>query len=307
MKRFLLIMMFFLVAAQAGAAPVPKLINYSGKLTDKSGNLIADGDYDMIFTLYDDPTAGTQVWQEAHTATGQLVPVRAGSFNTLLGGITTLPAFDKPYYLELSFKKHSDPAYENFPRQQIVTTPYAMRAEVANQVADNCITSDKIVDKTISTCDIADNTVTAAKIANNTITGAKIATGTITSANVTTSTTAGQRIATANIEDAAITNVKVADGAVDTQAKAPWAPSVSGINNPKIITGSITTPAGGTAHITLSGLTYIATVVVTPMRNDRGFIATVVNVTATGFDLLTRSVSDDTLNACMVFWIAIGN
>jgi hypothetical protein len=327
MKRIAWMVLFLSLATQIYAA-VPPLINYSGKLTDKTGNLIVDGEYDMIFTLYDAITGGNQVWQESHAATGQLICVRAGAFNMILGdtaqGGIVLPTFSKPYFLELSFKRHSDPTYETFPRQQLLSTPYSMRAEIANQVANDCITSEKIADKSISTCDIADNTITAAKIANSTITASKITTtagqringsnienGTLTSSNITTSTTAGQRIQTVNIEDSAITNAKIANGAVDTPAKVPVAPAVyftsSPQNNPKIDCGSGTTNDSGDYSVSFH-VVFSSPPIVVVSRNWTGTATQFANtnsVTTTGFSVATFN---GTYKAGPIGfnWIAIG-
>ena len=43
---------------------IPQRMNYQGKLTDETGELVADGTYDMIFSIYDAATVGTQEWTE---------------------------------------------------------------------------------------------------------------------------------------------------------------------------------------------------------------------------------------------------
>ncbi len=124
-----------LIAASI-AAEVPKLITYSGKLTDKQGNLVPDGDYDMKFVLWDHETSTADVnkiWEEQHlNIQGHGVPVRGAGFNIWLGGITSLPIFDKNYYLVLTFYK--DGVWHDFNRQKIISVPYAIRAEYANHV-----------------------------------------------------------------------------------------------------------------------------------------------------------------------------
>jgi len=134
MKRLLAMVLLVMMAAPV-FAEVPKLINYSGKIVDKQGHVVADGDCDMIFALWDAASGGNKVWEEEHfTTVGQGVHTTAGGFNVVLGSIdpvgNSLPAFDKNYFVEVSFKK--DTTWESFGRQQIISVPYAVRAEYAN-------------------------------------------------------------------------------------------------------------------------------------------------------------------------------
>jgi len=41
-------------------ADIPRKINYQGKLTDASGKLVADGSFDMVFSIYDAATGGNR-------------------------------------------------------------------------------------------------------------------------------------------------------------------------------------------------------------------------------------------------------
>jgi hypothetical protein len=43
------------------SAQVSQMINYQGTLTDTLGNRL-DGDYDMIFSIYDTSTGGVALW-----------------------------------------------------------------------------------------------------------------------------------------------------------------------------------------------------------------------------------------------------
>ncbi len=122
--RNIVLFVFSIMFSTAVLAEVPKLISYSGKLTDKAGNLVANSNYDMTFRLYASETGGTLLWSEDQT-----VPIRNGAYNIFLGSINPeFPDFNKNYWLEVVFKG------EPFGRQQIVTTPYAMRADYANHV-----------------------------------------------------------------------------------------------------------------------------------------------------------------------------
>lgn len=149
-QRFRFFLGLVLVIPVALHAEVPKLINYSGKIiNNQTGQLASDGDYDMVFTLYDGPS-GASVWQEGHNSPGNRVHITNGMYNVILGGITPMPSFDKNYYLEMQFKKYTDSTYEVFPKQQLLSNAYAIRSEYANQVADGAVSNAKIVSGTIN-------------------------------------------------------------------------------------------------------------------------------------------------------------
>jgi len=104
-------------------AQIPHLINYQGKLTDKDGDPVADGNYSVTFRIYDAESGGALLWEET-----QSILVQKGIFFCLLGGVTNLGlAFDKPYWLAIKVGSDS----EMTPRQQIASAGYALRTEYA--------------------------------------------------------------------------------------------------------------------------------------------------------------------------------
>jgi hypothetical protein len=246
----------FLMASSADAA-VPKLINYSGKIVDKSGNLLGDGTYDMKFTIYSGQS-GPAIWWESHlNANGQGVSVRNGAYSVVLGGISPLgdtsTSFSSDYYLEMQFYNPAPySTWETFAKQQLLTVPYSMRAEYANQIEDNTISTNKIVNGSVTGVKIQSGTVLGGNIGSNTITAANIANGTITGNKI-----APLAITGSNINNGTIVNGNIAPNAVD-QLKANFAPVVwkypgtSG-DNPKIIYGQTTSDSGGGYTINISG------------------------------------------------------
>jgi len=60
-------------------AEVPQQINYQGLLTDDVGTPL-DGDYQMVFSIYDASSGGTPIWSEIQTAT-----VVNGIYNVQIG------------------------------------------------------------------------------------------------------------------------------------------------------------------------------------------------------------------------------
>lgn len=105
-------------------AEVPHLINYQGRLTDKSSKPL-DGTYNLTFKIYDAETAGNLLWEETH----QAAAIQKGIFSVLLGSVTNLNlTFDKPYYLEIKVNNEV-----MSPRQAITSAGYAIRAERAEE------------------------------------------------------------------------------------------------------------------------------------------------------------------------------
>jgi hypothetical protein len=101
------------------------LLNYQGRLADPAtGAPVPDGAYDITFNIYDAATDGTLVWSEA-----QMVGVRRGLFNVLLGTRTALSADDldgTARWLELVVEGET-----LVPRTRVVSAPYAIQAEEA--------------------------------------------------------------------------------------------------------------------------------------------------------------------------------
>ena len=78
----------FVLGEPDGPASVPPLINYQGVLVDPAtGNPVADGEYEFVFSIYDTDSVGSPLWQET-----QPVTVQNGLFNVLLGSYTALNA-----------------------------------------------------------------------------------------------------------------------------------------------------------------------------------------------------------------------
>ena len=127
--RTILIFIFFCYLSSdfclLSYAATPRLINYQGRLTDKSG-MPLEGSYSVTFRIYDAESAGNLLWGEIH----QGLVIQKGVFNVLLGSVTNLDlAFDREYYLEIKVG-----AEVMTPRQQIASAGYAIRAETADKI-----------------------------------------------------------------------------------------------------------------------------------------------------------------------------
>ena len=101
---------------------VPNLIDYQGKITDSSSNPITSI-VSITFTIYDDATGGSNLWDEIHSS---VTPVD-GLVHVLLGSVD---AFGTSLFdgsdLWLGINVNSDG--EMTPRLRIVSVPYAIYA-----------------------------------------------------------------------------------------------------------------------------------------------------------------------------------
>ena len=134
---------------------VPQRINFQGFLTDPDGIPVPNGNYDMDFAIYDVPTGGAALWLES-----QIVMVINGIYNVQIGVTTDDPLASNPFpndlfqgarYLGIKIAGESD---EMMPRQQLTCTPFSMRAEVADKVADDAIGTSHIVDGSVAAEDL---------------------------------------------------------------------------------------------------------------------------------------------------------
>ena len=136
----MLVVLVLLMTPHTGVAQhsVPKTMNYQGYLTDGSGNPVADGNYTLVFRLYD--LSMKQIWTETHSS----VPVQKGLFRVILGGGTPPSAlslaFDQQYFLGIQVG--SDP---EFPSKVILNSvPYSFRSVMANDLVPDVISDAHI-------------------------------------------------------------------------------------------------------------------------------------------------------------------
>jgi microcystin-dependent protein len=128
MKKIVILTLLLMINITAQAAStVPQLINYQGRLTDANGAPL-DGTYQLEFNIYDASSEGTIQWgPQVFLA----VPVINGVFNVVLGTTDTAgKAISEAFTAEgryLGIKL--DTSTEITPRQQILSAPYAIKAQ----------------------------------------------------------------------------------------------------------------------------------------------------------------------------------
>ncbi len=132
------------VVLLAPAQSVPPLINYQGRLTDQTGAPLAAGTYGIQFKLWDDPLAGSLIWGQQQTVAIQT----NGVFSAILGSsgspISSAAVNDLSFaftatnrYLGVTVVSQNGTAVarpsEILPRQQLLTVPFAVQAQQAQQ------------------------------------------------------------------------------------------------------------------------------------------------------------------------------
>ena len=255
MKRIasFLVSLCLLQSAYAATA-VPEFISFQGRALTATGTLIGTGtpvNRTVTFRVRDHATnslASDLIYSEQ-----QIVTIAEGEFSVLIGagaatagsplgysetskGLPTVKISDafasSSRYLGVTIDDGTAAAdNEISPRQQFVTSSYAMRAKVAEGVdsgavttamlANNAVTTSQVSDSAITTSKLAANAVTATQIVDATITTTKIAAGAIMAANLATGAVTSTAIldgavGSAKMADSAVTSAKIADGAIVT-------------------------------------------------------------------------------------------
>src|SRR5437867_11473889 len=117
---------------------------YQGRLTD--GGAAANGNYDLQFVLFDSLSGGAQV---GSTQTINTVPVSNGVFTVSLDfGANSFPGANR--FLEISARPTGGSFTLLTPRQQVTSTPYAIRSANASS-ADTATNATNATNTTTAT------------------------------------------------------------------------------------------------------------------------------------------------------------
>ena len=113
--------------APGGGPSEPMAFSYQGRLMD--GGVPANGNYDFIIDLYDNPTVGSPLASCTNVGTGSLLnqPVQNGLFTFYLfcGGNNSSVFTGDERWLEVQVAPHSTGITTTLPRQPISPVPYA--------------------------------------------------------------------------------------------------------------------------------------------------------------------------------------
>jgi len=119
--------LFFITSADA--AGINNQINFQGKLVNSNGTNVTDGNYTIVFSLYNVSSGGTAIWTETDTVT-----TSSGIFQVALGSNSAFPGsvdFNNSS-LYLGIKVGTDT--EMTPRIRFSAVPYAFNASALDDV-----------------------------------------------------------------------------------------------------------------------------------------------------------------------------
>ena len=209
MKRLFKALLFTALAAiTACGAESPTFIPFQGRITDQNGNTYTNGQYTILFQLYNQAVGGTAIWQERHDKVG----VVNGLVNVFLGSITPLPDdFSSTRHLGITIDADGlsgTPEPEMVPRQMIIPAFWAKNSEKLagrdwtsifltnsplglipatkieplgpSQIKLGAIGSAQIASNAIQAINIPDGLITASKLDPQLILDSVIPSGTIT-------------------------------------------------------------------------------------------------------------------------------
>ena len=95
-KNFIVLILTLIIIPCIIIGQIPQTISYQGILSDTNGIIVPDGEYDLIFNIYDVSTGGSAIWTET-----QSVQVTEGIFNVILGQENALEIpFNVPSFTE---------------------------------------------------------------------------------------------------------------------------------------------------------------------------------------------------------------
>lgn len=120
---FVCVVLAVTVSMGTALGSIPHKINYQGQLTDTSTGDPLTGSVDLTFRIFDSSSDGTELWSEAQMATAD----DNGVVSVVLGASNPIDiAFDGPVWLQVEVDSEV-----LLPRREIVSVPFAYRAEYA--------------------------------------------------------------------------------------------------------------------------------------------------------------------------------
>ncbi|MFO0781923.1 MAG: hypothetical protein U0524_03485, partial [Candidatus Saccharimonadales bacterium] len=126
---------------QHTTAAVSDNLNFQARLENSDGSIVADGNYNVRFKLYNAPTGGSSLWGESYlNSASQGVRVVNGYLTVNLGSITSFPgtiSWDESLYVTMEIGgAGGSPSWdgEMSPRLKLTAVPYAFQAKSATQL-----------------------------------------------------------------------------------------------------------------------------------------------------------------------------
>ncbi|HUI27336.1 MAG TPA: hypothetical protein VL403_14740, partial [Candidatus Kryptonia bacterium] len=219
---------WIVLSAGATLGQQTTVFTYQGQLTDAGQP--ANGNFDLQFALFDNTSAGTQI---GSTLTRASVAVSGGVFTVQLDfGVNAFPGANR--FLEIGVRPSGGGSFTTLaPRQQISSTPYAIRtlsaasADALSSACVGCVTNAQI------------GSVAGSKV-TGTIPAASVPTG---SGNYVQNTTAQQPNANFNISGNGTVGQTLSGGSVAAGPAVQFTPQLD-VNGTAWIRGDSTPLTG---------------------------------------------------------------
>lgn len=151
------VLLGLVVGAFAQPQAASHLITYQGRLTDGDGQPLDDGEYHIVFRIYQEEASSEPLWAEELAVT-----LNGGMFSAILGTTGTLDDAvfqDGRGWMGITVNEGE----ELLPRTLMTKVPFAARAawsdraSIAYTASSNSVTSNSIVDGSIQLIDLGDN------------------------------------------------------------------------------------------------------------------------------------------------------
>jgi hypothetical protein len=169
------------------------MFNYQAVVRSPTGDILANQNVSFEIVILQTSPTGTPVYTETHnTATNEygLVTLKIGD------GATSddLSAIDwgaDDYFMKVSMDEEGGTNYQEMGITQLLSVPYSLYSETAENIADNSVSSAKILDGEVSDNDIAFNYAAssskggpASSLANDVVSSSKILDGEVRAADI---------------------------------------------------------------------------------------------------------------------------
>ena len=120
------------------ATGINNQLNYQGKMTDDSGVMVANGDWNFRFRIYDAAAAGNILWTERWVSTTTQVSTVNGIFSIALGSLGQADALadidwnSDTLYLQVDLDADNNGSFEEsfVTRKRLTSVPYAFNASL---------------------------------------------------------------------------------------------------------------------------------------------------------------------------------
>jgi hypothetical protein len=318
MKRIVsLLATLCLFQSSHAATAVPDAISFQGRALTATGALMGAGtpvNRTVTFRIWDHPS--NSLVTNLLYSEQQVVTIAEGEFSVLIGtgtatagtpltysetekGLPTVKISDAfggvSRYLGVTIDDGTD-AVDNeiSPRQQFVTSTYAMRSKVAEGVDSSAITTAMLANNSVTTTQVNDAAITNSKLADNAVTATQIVDATITTAkladaSVTTAKIANLNVTTAKLADANVTTDKIANLNVTTDKIAAGA-----VTGAKIASGTIAAGNLATGAVTSTAI-LDGTIATADIANSTITSAKIADGNVSGTDIAYGTITSDNL------------